>query len=73
MLGIAYAEAEEAADTLKNSGSSGKPQMTGEFGWKGRLITKVPGGTIIASFSGGKQSEDAATAAAGLDVLKSRL
>ena len=73
LLGIAYAKAAEAANALKDSGTSGKVPMTGEYGWKGGLISKVPGGTIIVAFSGGKQTQDAATAAAGLEVLKNKL
>ena len=73
LLSIAYAKAAETANTLMNSGTSSKPPMTGEYGWKGGVIAKVPGGIIIVAFSGGTQANDAATAEAGLEVLKSRL
>jgi len=73
LLGIAYAKAAEAANTLMNSGTSGKPPMTGEYGWKGGVIAKVPGGSIIVAFSGGTQTSDTSTAEAGLEALKSRL
>ncbi len=73
LLGIAYAKAAEAANTLKDSGTSSQKPMTGEFGWKGGVVAKTASGIIIVAFSGGKQSEDVVTAKAGLDVLKDRL
>ncbi|MFI5380112.1 MAG: ABC transporter substrate-binding protein [Tepidisphaerales bacterium] len=69
LLGIAYAKAAEMADTLKDSGSAGRPPMTGEFGWKGGLIAKVKTGYAIAAFSGGPSEDDLKVSRAGLDVL----
>ena len=72
LLGIAYAKAAETANTLMNSGTSGKPPMTGEYGWKGGVIARVPAGSLIVAFSGGTQANDASTAEAGLEILRSR-
>lgn len=73
LLGIAYAKASEMANTLKDSGTSGKPPMTGEFGWQGGVMAKVPSGTIIVAFSGGKSEDDIEVSKAGLAVLKAHL
>lgn len=73
LLGIAYAKASEMANTLKDSGTSGKPPMTGEFGWQGGVMARVPNGYIIVAFSGGKSEDDVETSKAGLAVLKGRL
>jgi len=73
LLGIAYAKASEMANTLKNSGTSGKPPMTGEFGWQGGVVAKTAGGTIIVAFSGGKSEDDVQVSKAGLAVLQSKL
>ena len=73
LLGIAYAKAAAAANTLKDSGTSDQKPMTGEFGWKGGVVATTASGIIIVAFSGGKQSEDAATARVGLELLKDRL
>jgi hypothetical protein len=73
LLGIAYAKASEMANTLKDSGTSGRTPMTGEFGWQGGVIAKVPNGYIIVAFSGGKSEDDVQVSKAGLAVLKSHL
>lgn len=73
LLGIAYAKASEMARTLKDSGTSGKPPMTGEFGWQGGVVEHVAGGTIIVAFSGGKSEDDVATSRAGLAVMEKML
>lgn len=73
LLAIAYAKASEMANTLKDSGTSGTPPMTGEFGWQGGVIARVPTGYLIVAFSGGKSEDDVATSKAGLAVLKTRL
>jgi hypothetical protein len=73
LLGIAYAKASEMANTLKNSGTSGKPPMTGEFGWQGGVLAKTARGTIIVAFSGGKSEDDVQVSKAGLSVLQSKL
>lgn len=69
LLAIAYAKAAEAADTLKPSGSAGRPLMTGEFGWSGSVIRKSKSGYWIAAFSGGKSDDDVAVSTAGLDSI----
>ena len=73
LLGIAYAKSSEMANTLKNSGTSGKPPMTGEFGWQGGVMAKTARGYIIVAFSGGKSEDDVQVSKAGLAVLQSRL
>jgi hypothetical protein len=73
LLGIAYAKASEMANSLKDSGTSGKPPMTGEFGWQGGVVVRVPNGYIIVAFSGGKSEDDVQVSRAGLAILKSRL
>ena len=73
LLAIAYAKASEMANTLKDSGTSGKPPMTGEFAWQGGVMARVPNGYMIVAFSGGKSEDDVETSKAGLAVLKSRL
>lgn len=73
LLGIAYAKASEMASTIKDSGTSGKPPMTGEFGWQGGVVVKVPKGYIIVAFSGGKSEDDVQVSRAGLAVLESHL
>ena len=73
LLGIAYAKASEMANTLKDSGTSGKPPMTGEFGWQGGVMAKVPNGYIIVAFSGGKSEDDVQVSNAGLAILQARL
>ena len=73
LLGIAYGKASEMAATLKNSGSAGRPPMTGEFGWQGGLIAKGKTGHLIAAFSGGPSEADVKVSRAGLDVMAERL
>lgn len=73
LLGIAYAKAAEMANTLKDSGTSGKAPMTGEFGWQGGVMTRTARGYIIVAFSGGKSEDDVQVSKAGLAVLKSKL
>jgi len=73
LLAIAYAKASEMADTLKDSGTSGKPPMTGEFGWQGGVVAKTPNGYIIVAFSGGKSEDDVQVSRAGLAILEKRL
>jgi hypothetical protein len=73
LLAIAYAKASEMANTLKDSGTAGKPPMTGEFAWQGGVMAKVANGYIIVAFSGGKSEDDVETSKAGLAILKSRL
>jgi len=73
LLGIAYAKASEMANTLKNSGTSGKAPMTGEFGWQGGVMAKTARGTFIVAFSGGKSEDDVQVSKAGLAVLQSKL
>ena len=73
LLGIAYAKAAEMANTLQNSGTSGKPPLTGEFGWQGGVVAKVPGGYLIVSFSGGRSGGAGAASKATLAVLQGRL
>lgn len=73
LLAIAYAKASEMANTLKDSGTSGKAPMTGEFGWQGGVMARVADGYIIVAFSGGKSEDDVETSKAGLAILKGRL
>ena len=68
-LAIAYAKAAEMAVTLKDSGTSGRKDITGEFGWEGGVIVKVDSGYLMAAFSGGTSAEDAQAAREGLDWL----
>ena len=73
LLAIAYAKASEMANTLKDSGTSGRTPMTGEFGWQGGVMERVAKGYIIVAFSGGKSEDDVQVSKAGLAVLKARL
>jgi uncharacterized protein len=73
LLGIAYAKAAEMADTLKDSGTSGRPPMTGEFGWNGGVIVRGKWGYLIAAFSGGKSEDDVKVSRAGLAQLQTGL
>jgi hypothetical protein len=68
LLGIAYAKASEMANTLKDSGTSGRQPMTGEFGWQGGVTARIANGTIIVAFSGGKSEDDVRVSQAGLAV-----
>lgn len=73
LLAIAYAKACEMAETLRDSGSAGRPPMTGETGWQGGLIRKGRTGYLIAAFSGGPSESDLKVSQAGLDVLAGKL
>jgi hypothetical protein len=73
LLGIAYAKAAEMADTLKASGSAGRPPMKGEFGWQGGVVAKGQTGILIAAFSGGPSADDVKISQAGLAVLTQSL
>jgi hypothetical protein len=69
LLAIAYTKAAEMADTLKNSGSAGRPPLKGEFGWQGGVVAKGRTGILIAAFSGGPSADDVKISQAGLAVL----
>ena len=58
---------------LKDSGSAGRPPMTGETGWQGGLIRKGKTGYLIAAFSGGPSEADVQMSRAGLEVLAGTL
>ena len=58
LLAIAYSKAAEMAETLKDSGTAGRPPMTGETGWQGGLIKRGKTGYLIAAFSGGPSESD---------------
>jgi hypothetical protein len=73
LLAIAYSKAAEMAETLKDSGSAGRPPMTGETGWQGGLIKKGKTGFLIAAFSGGPSESDLKVSQAGLEVLAGKL
>jgi hypothetical protein len=73
LLGIAYAKASEMADTLKDSGTSGRAPMIGEFGWNGGVIVRGRQGFLIAAFSGGKSEDDVMVSRAGVEELKKGL
>jgi hypothetical protein len=68
-----YSKAAEIAETLKGSGSAGRPPMTGETGWQGGLIKKGRTGYLIAAFSGGPSESDLKASEAGLEVLAGKL
>jgi hypothetical protein len=71
VLAIVYTKAAEMADTFKDSGTStpDRPVKRGENGWKGGVIRKVPGGYVLAAFSGGKSEDDVAISKEGLALL----
>ena len=71
LLGIAYAKAAEMADTHKDSGTSGRPPMTGEFGGNGGVIARGKSGYWIAAFSGGKSADDVQISREGMTRLNS--
>ena len=73
LLAIAYSKASEMADTLKASGSAGRPPMKGEFGWQGGVVAKGRRGILIAAFSGGPSQDDVKISQAGLAVLAESL
>jgi uncharacterized protein GlcG (DUF336 family) len=68
-LAIANSKAAEMADTYKDSGSSPRKPMLGEFGYQGGVVKKVNSGYILAVFSGGSGEQDAEVANEGLDWL----
>ncbi len=72
-LAIAYTKAGEMADTKENSGGGKRPPLTGEFGWPGGAVARIPSGYLIVSFSGGKGEDDFKVSQAGLEVLKAGL
>ena len=69
LLGIAYSKAAEMADTLKNSGTSGRAPLTGEYGWEGGVVAKGKAGFLIVAFSGGASAQDVQVSRAGLAIL----
>ena len=73
LLAIAYTKASEMADTLKASGSAGRPPLKGEFGWPGGVVAKGRTGILIAAFSGGPSGDDVKISQAGLTVLAKSL
>ena len=73
LLAIAYTKAAEMADTLKASGSAGRPPLKGEFGWQGGVVAKGQTGILIAAFSGGPSADDVKISRAGLAVLSQSL
>ena len=73
LLGIAYSKAAEMADSLKDSGTAGRPPMTGELGWQGGVIAKAKTGYVLAAFSGGPSEDDVRISRTGLQVLADRL
>jgi uncharacterized protein GlcG (DUF336 family) len=73
LLGIAYSKAAEMAETFKNSGSAGRPPMTGENGWQGGVILKGKTGYIIAAFSGGPSEADVQVSRTGLAAFGDQL
>lgn len=73
VLAIAYCKLSEMADTLQDSGGKLRPPLHGELGYRGGAIRKVPGGHLLAAFSGGKDTDDLAVAMIGLDSLEKSL
>jgi hypothetical protein len=71
LIAIAYSKAAEMADTRKDSGTDGRPPMTGEFGYHGGLILHTASGYFMVVFSGGKSEDDVAISRVGLERLKS--
>lgn len=69
VLGIAYGKLAEMADTLEDSGGKARPPLRGEYGYRGGAIRRVPGGYLLAAFSGGADTDDLAVANVGLDHL----
>jgi uncharacterized protein GlcG (DUF336 family) len=58
------------ARTAKDSGTSGQPPMTGEFGWQGGVVLRTEKGLLVVAFSGGKSEDDVEVSKAGLAILK---
>jgi hypothetical protein len=73
LLAIAYAKASEMASTLKDSGTGGRPLLTGELGWQGGVVGKGKTGILIAAFSGGRSEDDVSISKSGLGVLSKTL
>jgi hypothetical protein len=69
LLAIACSKAAEMADTLKASGTAGRPPMRGEFGWQGGVVARGQMGILIAAFSGGPSEDDVKVSEAGLAIL----
>lgn len=69
LLAIAYAKAAEMAETLKPSGTAGRPLLKGEFGWQGGWIITGKTGHVIAAFSGGRSQDDVNVSKTGLEVF----
>ncbi|TDY64064.1 hypothetical protein [Algibacter lectus] len=68
-LGVASAKSAEMAVTLQNSGTSNRPPLIGELGYKGGVIQKVSCGYLIASFSGAPSEIDAEISKVGVHFL----
>lgn len=73
LIAVAYSKAAEMADTHKDSGTSGRPAMTGETGWNGGVIAHTRSGYVVAAFSGGNSEDDVKVSQAGLERLKAAL
>ena len=69
VLAMVYTKASEMADTLQDSGSGVRAKLNGENGWKGGVIRKVPGGYLVAAFSGAKSEDDVAFSLAGMEIM----
>jgi hypothetical protein len=69
LLAIAYSKASEMAETLKPSGTAGRPVMKGEVGWQGGWIIQGKTGYILAAFSGGRSEDDVNISKTGLEVF----
>lgn len=69
-LSVAYSKAAEMAATYRNSGSTDREPLHGEFGYEGGLIERVGSGYILAVFSGGTGAQDTEIAKAGLEELR---
>ncbi len=68
-LAITYTKAGEMVDTLKNSGTTERTPLLGEFNFLGGVIKKVNNGYILAVFSGATGEEDTVVAEAAIDSL----
>ncbi|MBC5839285.1 hypothetical protein [Flavobacterium muglaense] len=72
-LAVAYSKAGEMVDTLKNSGTSDRTPLLGEFNFLGGLIEKVNNGYVLVVFSGATGEEDTVVAEVGLEFILSKL
>jgi hypothetical protein len=72
-LAVAYSKAGEMVDTLKNSGTSDRTPLLGEFNFIGGVIEKVSNGYVLAVFSGATGEEDTVVAKLGLEFILSKL